>query len=126
MDNELQVKIRKIKLIYIFIFSDDPANNLIDLSSPDTHRTNMTQSEIETQRQHLSHIPTLQQLVNTTGFSTHGQHNTENQLTPNEYDPIVHHLLRYSELISTDLESKPINEKMDHWYLDLKKNLMVN
>jgi len=35
------------------------------------------------------------------------------------------HFLRYSEMISDDLEAKPITEKMDHWYLDLKKNLMV-
>lgn len=38
----------------------------------------------------------------------------------------MNHLLRYSEMISSDLESRPITEKMDHWYLDLKKNLMVN
>lgn len=40
-------------------------------------------------------------------------------------EAIAHHLVRYSELVSNDLESKPITEKMDHWYLDLKKNLMV-
>jgi hypothetical protein len=34
-------------------------------------------------------------------------------------------LLHYSELIGSNLETKPMTEKMDHWYLDLKKNLMV-
>ena len=52
----------------------------------------------------------------------HGSHS----LVPQDCDDaIAHHLLRYSELVSHDLESKPITEKMDHWYLDLKKNLMV-
>ncbi|CAF4863576.1 unnamed protein product, partial [Rotaria magnacalcarata] len=39
-------------------------------------------------------------------------------------DPLVHQLFRYTESVSNELESKPITEKMDHWYLDLKKNLM--
>ncbi len=81
---------------------------------------------LETQRQQLSQIPSLQQLLNTAAVSVIEQENGENRLTPKDYDdPIVHHLLRYSEFMSNDLETKPINEKMDHWYLDLKKNLMV-
>jgi hypothetical protein len=76
---------------------------------------------IDTQRQQLSQIPSLQQLLSSAAISSN-----EQQLTPHGCDdPIVHHLLRYSELVSNDLESKPITEKMDHWYLDLKKNLMV-
>jgi hypothetical protein len=34
-------------------------------------------------------------------------------------------LLHYSELLASNLETKPMTEKMDYWYLDLKKNLMV-
>ncbi|CAF3402941.1 unnamed protein product [Rotaria sp. Silwood1] len=103
-----------------------PVTDLIDLSSPDTHRTDMTGSEIETQRQQLSQIPSLQQLLSTATFSINEQQNTENQLTSKECnDPLVHHLFRYTESISNELESKPITEKMDHWYLDLKKNLIT-
>jgi hypothetical protein len=40
-------------------------------------------------------------------------------------DPIADHLLHYSELRTSNLESKPITEKMDYWYLDLKKNFQV-
>jgi hypothetical protein len=81
---------------------------------------------LETQREQLSQIPSLQQLLSTAAGSINEQQNRDNQLTPRDYDdPIAHHLLRYSELISNDLESKPITEKMDHWYLDLKKNLIV-
>lgn len=149
LDNENQIK--KVYYLKNFIFIihryfllDEPVTDLIDLSSPGTHRSDVTQSEIgiiqnhrkfpiikkikflETQRQKLSQIPSLQQLINTAAVSLIDQENNENQLSPKDYDdPIVHHLLRYSELVSNDLESKPITEKMDHWYLDLKKNLMV-
>ncbi|CAF0799774.1 unnamed protein product [Rotaria sordida] len=103
-----------------------PITDLIDLSSPGTHRTDMTQSEIETQRQQLSQIPSLQQLLSTATFSVNEQQNTGNQLISKECDdPLVHHLFRYTESISNELESKPITEKMDHWYLDLKKNLIT-
>jgi hypothetical protein len=149
-----------IQFIYFFWFLDDHVTDLIDLSSPDTHRTDMSVSVIgekisiditfravfflivrypqsiefsvelkleyfiiETQRQQLSHIPSLQQILTTATGSLNEQ---ENQVTSREYDdPLVHHVLRYSELMSNNLESKPITEKMDHWYLDLKKNLMV-
>lgn len=78
-----------------------------------------------TQRQQLSQIPSLQQLISTAAGSSNEQQ--PHRLISSEYDdPITHHLLRYSELISNDLEEKPITEKMDHWYLDLKKNLMVS
>lgn len=79
-----------------------------------------------THRQQLSQIPSLQQLLSTAAGSSNEQQQ-ENRLISSDYDdPIAHHLLRYSELISNDLEEKPITEKMDHWYLDLKKNLMVS
>ncbi|CAF4355035.1 unnamed protein product, partial [Adineta steineri] len=39
--------------------------DLIDLSSPETHRTDMSLSVIDTQRQQLSQIPSLQQLLST-------------------------------------------------------------
>ncbi|CAF1334199.1 unnamed protein product [Adineta steineri] len=101
--------------------------DLIDLSSPETHRTDMSLSVIDTQRQQLSQIPSLQQLLSTAATgSLNEQQNIENSVTPRDCDdPIVHHLLRYSEFMSNNLESKPITEKMDHWYLDLKKNLMT-
>jgi hypothetical protein len=74
----------------------------------------------------LSQIPSLQQLLSTAAGSINEQQYRDGQLISKDYDdPIAHHLLRYSELISNELESKPITEKMDHWYLDLKKNLMV-
>ncbi|CAF2140971.1 unnamed protein product [Rotaria magnacalcarata] len=103
-----------------------PATDLIDLSSPNTHRTDMTQSEIETQRQQLSNIPSLNQLLSTAAFSINEQQKTDKQLMLSECDdPLVHQLFRYTESVSNELESKPITEKMDHWYLDLKKNLMT-
>lgn len=75
---------------------------------------------VETYREQLSRIPSLHQLLST------DQRVVDNQLLNKETDdPLVPHLVRYSELVSHDLESKPINEKMDHWYLDMKKNLMV-
>jgi hypothetical protein len=47
-------------------------------------------------------------------------------LNEHQYDDSAsHQFLRCSELKTSDLETKPITEKMDHWYLDLKKNLMV-
>lgn len=82
---------------------------------------------IETQRQQLSQIPSLQQFIGTTPFSVNEQQNTGKQLLPSECnDPLIHHLFRYTESLSNELESKPITEKMDHWYLDLKKNLIVS
>lgn len=82
---------------------------------------------LDTQRQHLSQIPSLQQLLaSATSPSNEQQAHADSQLTPRDCDdPLVHHLMRYSELMSNSLEAKPITEKMDHWYLDLKKNLMV-
>ena len=80
----------------------------------------------ETHRQQLAQIPSLQQLLSTAGGSLNEQQYRENQLLSKDYDdPLAQHLFRYSEFVSNDLEAKPINEKMDHWYLDLKKNLMV-
>ncbi|CAF0871316.1 unnamed protein product, partial [Adineta ricciae] len=105
---------------------NDQVTDLIDLSSPETHRTDRSLSAIDTQRQQLSQIPSLQQLLTTSTSSLNEQHNDDNQMTPKDCDdPLVHHLLRYSEFMSNNLESKPITEKMDHWYLDLKKNLMT-
>lgn len=81
---------------------------------------------LDTQRQQLSQIPSLQQLLSTGTFSPNAQQTLENQMSLIDCgDPMVHHLFRYSELVSNELEAKPITEKMDHWYLDLKKNLMV-
>ncbi|CAF5193996.1 unnamed protein product, partial [Rotaria magnacalcarata] len=80
----------------------------------------------ETQRQQLSNIPSLNQLLSTAAFSINEQQKTDKQLMLSECDdPLVHQLFRYTESVSNELESKPITEKMDHWYLDLKKNLMT-
>lgn len=135
------------QFIRYYLILEENVTDLIDLSSPDTHRTDVSQSEIgnkqrkknfsfvkrkiifvlETHRQQLSQIPSLQQLLSTAaGSSNEQQQYRDNQLLSKDYDdPLTQHLLRYSELISNDLEEKPITEKMDHWYLDLKKNLMV-
>ena len=120
--------------------------DLIDLSSPNTYRTDGSQSDIgselpplsalhdlayssrlETQRQQLSQIPSLHQILASTSLPAGNQQHAEHRLASLDCDdPLAHHLVRYSDLMSNELESKPITEKMDHWYLDLKKNLMVN
>jgi hypothetical protein len=83
-------------------------------------------SRLDTARQNLSQIPTLGQLLSSGVVSSNEQQRVDSLLRSNDWnDPIVNHLVRYSEFASNDLESKPITEKMDHWYLDLKKNLMV-
>jgi hypothetical protein len=80
-------------------------------------------SRLDTARQNLSQIPTLGQLLSSGVVSSNEQQRVDSLLRSNDWnDPIVNHLVRYSEFASNDLESKPITEKMDHWYLDLKKN----
>ena len=59
--------------------------------------------------------------MSTAESSMNEQKQEGNYFTSKEHDDSPCHL----ESISHDLEAKPITEKMDHWYLDLKKNLMV-
>lgn len=124
---------KRFSLLLLRLVLADPSNDLIDLSSPNSPRTNSDAGKkqlnlfsvekmfsLETFRNPISQIPSLEQLLSADHRAL------ENQALSKDFDdPLVPHLVRYSELVSNDLESKPINEKMDHWYLDMKKNLMV-
>ncbi|UJR27303.1 hypothetical protein I4U23_008598 [Adineta vaga] len=91
---------------------NDQVTDLIDLSSPETHRTdkslsvmgknkndfrplNFKQIILDTQRQQLSQIPSLQQLLTTSTSSLNEQYNIDNQLTPRECDDPVAHTIYF-------------------------------
>lgn len=113
---------------------DHLATDLIDLSTPGTRHRDSTVSDdgqklfrrsrsshlilVDTDRQEHGTLPSMNEILLTAAAHTSHVHH----LSSDEYDD---HLVRYSELATSNLESKPITEKMDHWYLDLKKNLMV-
>lgn len=74
----------------------------------------------------LSKIPTLDEILSTQPFPRNVEENFDHQiLSRDSSNAMVNHLVRYSNTVSAEFESKPITEKMDHWYLDMKKNLMV-
>ncbi|CAF0893486.1 unnamed protein product [Didymodactylos carnosus] len=100
--------------------------DLIDLNSPTQQHT------LENSRIRDGPLNSLlSSMAATSAISMTDQQKRQQQQKENDEkihiggcgNSIDQHLARYSELIAVDMETKPLTEKMDHWYLDFKKSL---